>query len=198
MLLIAPVVIAIAAGASPCRADGSGAVAQRQAARRLFSEGLADVDAQRWAEAADHFAGAYALSPTPEIAYNLASALIRTGDLAQASRLLTRVTDDAEARPDVREAARARLAELTPALPRPPVTEALAPMPSAPPAPRPVPLALEREAPPPRSPPGLFHRGWFWAAVGSVAVASLATVLLVSRASPAEVRGNVGTWDLRR
>src|SRR5581483_4523157 len=97
ILAIALAVIAIAGG--PARAD-SGTPAQRQAARRLFSEGLADVDARRWGEAADHFAGAYALSPTPEIAYNLASALMRTGELAQASRLLTRVSDDAEARPE--------------------------------------------------------------------------------------------------
>jgi hypothetical protein len=198
-LAVALAVITVAdGGGSLSRAAEPGTPAQRQAARRLFSEGLADVDAQRWTEATDHFAGAYALSPTPEIAYNLASALMRIGELAQASRLLTRVSDDAAARPEVREAARARLAELTPPVSTPPSTPALATTPARPSAtPVPLSLSLERDVAP-QPAPSLFHRGWFWAAVGSVAVASLATAFLVSRGGPAELRGNVDTWDLRR
>jgi hypothetical protein len=232
------------------RADEDAADQRRAAARRLFTDGLADVDAQRWGQAADRFGRAYALSPTPEIAYNLASAAAHLGRLTEASRLLGRVADDDRARPEVREAARARLAELAPRIPRltveappgpgqqlwldgaplgSPAGSALPLDPgshlvelrvpggdtlsrrvalgegerhavtfAAPPPPPAAVAAAAPVAPPPAPSPSLLRRGWFWGVVGSVAAASVATALLVSRSGPPEVRGNVDTWDLRR
>jgi hypothetical protein len=243
-------VMAIARSPARARDDhDSDQFAQRRTARQLFIDGLADVDAQRWAPAADHFGRAYALTPTPEIAYNLASADAHLGRLTEASRLLGRVAEDPEARSGVREAARARLAELAPRIPRltvaaPPGQDQHLWLDGAPLGPPGSAISLdpgshvvelrvpggetlsrsvalgegERHAvtfaaspaavaggvlgaPPPALPPaspGLLRRGWFWGVVGSVAAASLATALLVSRSGPAEVRGNVGTWDLRR
>lgn len=90
--------------------------AQQAAARALFDQGLEALRAERWDAAADRFGRAYALRPTPEIAYNLSSALIRTGRLVRASELLRRVSADAEAPGPVRTAARTRLKELLPRL----------------------------------------------------------------------------------
>jgi hypothetical protein len=239
------VVMAIATPAARAQEDGP-AAERKAAALRLFSDGLADVDAQRWAPAADRFGRAYALRPTPEIAYNLASADAHLGRLTEASRLLGRVADDPQARTGVREAARARLAELGPRLPRlsvaaPPAQAEHLWLDGAPlgsPAGSAIPLdpgshlvelrlpdgetlsrtvvlaegerhALTFAAPPipaavvspppvrPPPAPSILRRGWFWGVVGGVAAASLATALLVSRTGPAEVRGNVDTWDLR-
>ena len=86
---------------------------QRATARTLFNEGLEYSDAGRWQEAADRFGRAYAMKPTPEIAYNLAQAYIRLGHLAGGAELLRRAADDPAATPAVRGAAKARLAQVS-------------------------------------------------------------------------------------
>ncbi len=111
------ITIALAPGRL-CAGDPGGETTPTDRARRLFSEGLVEADAGRWAEAADSFSRAYALRPSPPIAYNLATALERRGQLVRASQLLTSITDDPEARPAVREAARDRLVQVVPRLAR--------------------------------------------------------------------------------
>jgi len=106
--------------AVPARARGeAGPEGARQAtARTLFAEGLEYSDAGRWQEAADRFGRAYQMKPTAEIAYNLAQAYVRLGHLRDATDLLRRAATDPDAPPRVREAARARLAQVTPRLGR--------------------------------------------------------------------------------
>jgi hypothetical protein len=102
---------------------------RRETARTLFNQGLEYADAGRWHEAADRFRRAYEAKATAEIAYNLATAYTRLGYLAGASELLRRAADDVNASPDVREAARARLAQVAPRLGR--LMVQLAPAPGA-------------------------------------------------------------------
>jgi hypothetical protein len=102
---------------------------RRATARALFDQGLEYADAGRWQEAADRFRRAYEAKATAEIAYNLATAYVRLGYLAAAAGLLRRVVDDDEAPPAVRDAARVRLAQVSPRLGR--LTVRLAPAPGA-------------------------------------------------------------------
>jgi hypothetical protein len=88
----------------------------KAAARTLFEEGLAHADAHRWEQAADRFERASLLRPTPVIDYNLSSALVQVGDLVRASELLRQIAADPKASAEVKQAARARLAELRPRL----------------------------------------------------------------------------------
>jgi hypothetical protein len=92
--------------------------ARQSTARRLFDEGLEYSDAGRWQEAADRFTRAYRTKATAEIAYNLAQAQIRLGHLSAAAEMLRRAAADPEAAPQVREAAGARLSQVTPRLGR--------------------------------------------------------------------------------
>jgi hypothetical protein len=57
-----------------------------------------------------------ALRPTPVITYNLTTALLRLGELVRASELLRSISADAHASADVKQAARARLADVQPRL----------------------------------------------------------------------------------
>jgi hypothetical protein len=224
-------------------------------ARQFFAEGLAHADAARWTEASDSFTRAYALRPTPQIAYNLSTALVRQGRLVRASQLLGEITNDAGARPGVRDAARARLAEVLPRMGRltvaasardrehlwldgRPVDPALSaramtvdpgthvlevrpsahgvlsrrvsieegaqqtvifesPLPAAAIGPSGPGHTIDLSTTPPaRSRASILREGWFWAVLGTAVVATTA-VLLVSRGSDSELRGNVGTLDLR-
>jgi hypothetical protein len=88
------------------------------AARALFNEGLQHLDAARWTDAADRFERAYVLRASPEIAYNLTSALVRMGKLVRASELLRDVVQNAQASRKVRDAAAARLAQIGPRIAR--------------------------------------------------------------------------------
>jgi hypothetical protein len=91
--------------------------AERQAAaRQMFAQGLAAAERAAWPEAADRFARAYALRPTPEIAYDLSTAMAEMGRLVAASELLRRIAGDGGAPSAVRRAAETRLAELLPRL----------------------------------------------------------------------------------
>jgi hypothetical protein len=90
---------------------------QREAAARaLFQEGLTHADAGRWGQAADRFEQARLLRSSPEISYNLATALVHQDKLVRATELLRPLSADASAPPAVRAAATGRLAELLPRL----------------------------------------------------------------------------------
>jgi hypothetical protein len=103
---------------SPARAQADSDASRQETARALFNEGLEYSDAGRWQEAADRFRRAYQAKATPEIAYNLAQAYVRLGYLSGAAEMLRRAADDPDAAPAVREAARARLSQVTPRLGR--------------------------------------------------------------------------------
>jgi hypothetical protein len=103
---------------SPARGEAEPDGARQATARTLFDEGLEYSDAGRWQEAADRFGRAYQMKPTAEIAYNLAQAHIRLGHLTAATDMLRRAATDPEGAPRVRDAALARLAQVTPRLGR--------------------------------------------------------------------------------
>lgn len=94
---------------------GQGAGVDRTAAARaLFIEGLERLDAEDWTEAADRFERALALRPSPQITYNLTTALVPLGHLVRASELLRQVSRDPTASSEVRHAAEARRQEILP------------------------------------------------------------------------------------
>ena len=64
-----------------------GGVDRTAAARALFHEGVELADRTRWAEAADRFDRAYQLRPEPIVAFNLATALRRSGRLVRANEV---------------------------------------------------------------------------------------------------------------
>jgi len=78
-----------------------------RAARTLFEQGLAQVDARAWSEAAHSFRQALLLRDSPVIRYNLAVALIELHALREAEQLLRGVLRDVE----TPVAVRAKLAE---------------------------------------------------------------------------------------
>jgi hypothetical protein len=96
----------------------SGAIAfdRTAAARALFQEGLVHADAGRWPDAANRFERAQALRASPEIAYNLSTALTQLGRLVRASELLREIGTDPHAAASVKQAAARRLAALLPRL----------------------------------------------------------------------------------
>lgn len=107
--------LAVSAAAPPASAQRED-LARAFAARALFEQGLAFLDAQQWALAADRFERARALRPSPQITYNLTTALIPLGRLVSASELLSRLSRDPEAPAEVREAAELRRRQLAPRL----------------------------------------------------------------------------------
>ena len=108
-------------GAAAASADGSGLgdQAQRTAlARSLFQRGIELSEAERWEEAADHFARAHALRPASGIAFNWATALAALGRLVEARELASRVRDDADADAGLRAMAAAMVDDIAPQLGR--------------------------------------------------------------------------------
>jgi len=105
------VVLMVLLHAAPAVCQDQG-VDTTAAARALFLEGLELLDGGQWEEAADRFQRANELRSSPQILYNLTSALVQLGRLVRASELLRQIDRDAEATDQVREAARSRLAEI--------------------------------------------------------------------------------------
>lgn len=101
-------------GRGPVGGSAGDAAERQAAARGLFQQGLNNLRAERWSEAADRFERALALKPTPEIAYNLSSALLHLGKLVRASEVLRQAAEDADAPAPVRQAAAARLEQVLP------------------------------------------------------------------------------------
>ena len=87
-------------------------------ARALFEEGVALGDRGDWSAAADRFERAYALKPTPGIAFNWASALSAIGQLTEASELLASVSREAKAAPELKSESERKLIELAPRRPK--------------------------------------------------------------------------------
>lgn len=81
-------------------------------ARALFAQGVALADARRWSAAAERFERAYGIRPSPEIAYNHATALEKMGRLVRASEEFRFLSRDGRTDASVRAAARARLDDL--------------------------------------------------------------------------------------
>ncbi len=96
------------------RAQDNAPATQRATARTLFEEGLALLRAERWQDAATRFEKARALHPSPNITYNLTTALVRLGRLVEASEMLRDLGRDPGAPADVRAAGESRLAEIVP------------------------------------------------------------------------------------
>ena len=103
---------------------GSAAMAQEAgvdrtaAARALFDAAIEAADEGRWEDAADGFQRALSLRASPQIAYNLAGALVELGRFVRASELLRQVGRDPTVDAEVREAAEARRAEILPRIAR--------------------------------------------------------------------------------
>lgn len=74
-----------AAAQAPGAATEAGSI---ERARQLFEQGLAHAQAERWAEAAEAFKQARAISARPSILFNLASVLYRLGSLIEARQVL--------------------------------------------------------------------------------------------------------------
>ena len=97
-------------GQPPAAADAR----RRAQSRALFDAGIALSDRERWREAEDRFRRALTLHPSSVIAYNLATALMHTGRLVEASELLRGVTRDESARRRLRDAAARGLESVEP------------------------------------------------------------------------------------
>lgn len=87
-------------------------------ARALFADGVEQAREGRFERAADFFRRAHALRPAPAVAYNLASALVQTGRLVEASEVLQWVLRQRETSPEMRAAARVTIARIAPRLAR--------------------------------------------------------------------------------
>lgn len=101
------------------QAAAQGSEAERSAAARaLFQEGNSLLQAEAWAEAADRFERALALRQSPQITYNLTTALVALGQLVRTTELL-RALERADDTPEaVVTAAAARRAEIAPRIGR--------------------------------------------------------------------------------
>jgi hypothetical protein len=84
--------------------------ARAASARALFEEGVALSDKGQWLDAADRFRRALTLRDSQVIRFNLATALMETGQLVEASELLRQVERDADAERKLRDDARFHLA----------------------------------------------------------------------------------------
>lgn len=113
-------VLAAAALLAPrAEAQATGAE-ETAAARALFRDGNRMLRQERWAEAADRFERALQLRQSPQIVYNLTTALIEIGQLVRATELLRSLEND-ESTPnrvqraavERREAIEPRIGELT-------------------------------------------------------------------------------------
>lgn len=88
------------------------------AARALFEEGVAFAERGNWSEAVDRFERTYAIRPSPNVLYNLASARIELGQLVVGSELLVRISEDESAPSALRHAALQRLNSVKPRIAR--------------------------------------------------------------------------------
>lgn len=109
--------LALCFGASSVRAEPVDA-ARSASARALFEQGVAHVDRDEWAPAAEAFRRALSLRDSQVLRYNLASALVELGKLVEASELLHMVQADAQAELSLKRQAAEKLAEIKPRIAR--------------------------------------------------------------------------------
>ncbi len=88
--------------------------ARSASARSMFEEGLQLADDGKWSDAADRFRRALSLRDSQVIRYNLATALLKQGQLVEASELFRQVLRDPALDATVREETQARLDDLAP------------------------------------------------------------------------------------
>lgn len=108
---------AIFAGTSP-RAVRAHDPERTAAARALFEEGVSFAERGNWSEAADRFERTYAIRPSPNVLYNLASARVELGQLVVGSELLRRIVEDEATPAALRRAAEQRLTAVSPRIAR--------------------------------------------------------------------------------
>jgi tetratricopeptide (TPR) repeat protein len=160
--------------------------ANDDAARRNFKVGSAAFEAGQYEDALRYFERAYALSPRPELLYNIGQAADR---LRQDERAIEALEGYLAALPDApnhdevknRVAALKRVREQKQAAPLPAVT--LEPEPATP-ASAPV---DEPEAKP------WFKKWWVWAAVGVVVAGGVTTAVLLTGKEPEDEKPTPGT-----
>lgn len=87
-------------------------------ARELFAEGVAMIEAERWAEAAERFRRVLRVRSTAQVKFNLALALHGMGELAQAASILREITGRSGAPRELRDEARELLASIEPRIGR--------------------------------------------------------------------------------
>lgn len=87
-------------------------------ARALFLDGVEHARSGRFHRAADFFRRAQAMRPTPAVAYNLASALIRIGRLVEGSEVLHWVIRHPGTTSEMLAAAEVTIAQIRPRLAR--------------------------------------------------------------------------------
>lgn len=109
--------MASALAASPASAQGR-AARDAAAARALFQEGVACADHRDWSCAADRFARAHEMRPSPVIAYNLGHALVEQGRLVEGAEMLRQALRDGSASAQVRADAGRMVEALTPRIGR--------------------------------------------------------------------------------
>jgi hypothetical protein len=88
------------------------------AARALFQEGLQHLVDEQWEQAADRFQRAMALRSSPQVIFNLTTALIPLGRLVRSTELLMQLSRDPTTPAEIRRDAAARIEQLTPRLAR--------------------------------------------------------------------------------
>jgi hypothetical protein len=99
---------------APTPAAAAEEAARLDDARRLFEEGLAQVEAGEWAQAEQSFRRVLAIRSSPVVAYNLASALAQLGRLLESAELLRVVVRDASVDAATRDPAQQLLASIEP------------------------------------------------------------------------------------
>lgn len=87
--LIAVVLVALASGRAHAQTEE-----ELERARTQFAEAVELLDAERWSDAAERFRDVLAVRASAQVKYNLAIALERLGQLAEASELLDEVAAD--------------------------------------------------------------------------------------------------------
>ena len=199
LLLLALVLWGQAARAAPDTTD-AGFRRHYQRALSLYQQG-------RFAAAIPEFEAAFARAPLPRLLFNLGQAHLKLG---QASEALSCFSRYQALEPDLSPADRARVEEVMqraraaqaasataapPAQPLPPPVAAPAQpaaLPSPAPAALPSPVSVAplhlNLAPRAAAPPPLHRRGWFWAVVGGVAAAGVATGVAVALTRPTTPR----------
>lgn len=102
------------AGAAGAPDASAADASQLDAARKLFEEGLAHVEAGNWVQAEQAFRSVLVMRSSPVVAYNLASALARLGRLIESAELLRAIVRDPTVDAATREPAQHLLSEIEP------------------------------------------------------------------------------------
>jgi tetratricopeptide (TPR) repeat protein len=172
---------------TPPAADGS--AQNDEAARRNFKVGSAAFEAGQYEDALRYFERAYALSPRPELLYNIGQAADR---LRQDERAIEALEGYLAALPNApnydevenRVAALKRVRDQQQAAPTPLPAVTLEPESAAQPVSTPV---DEAEAKP------WFKKWWVWTTVGVIVAGGVTTAVLLTRGEPEDKKPTAGT-----